>query len=83
MKNSIILYGPGGCGKSYHSKQLAEKLGLDEVLEIESSLEKPKDFGALMLVSKKPERSKFETLSFATAMALAGIKPDSSFGPFL
>lgn len=83
MKNSIIIYGPAACGKTYHSKALAEKLSLDEVIELEGSGQKAKAFGALMIASEKPKQSKFETISFSTAMALAGLKPDSPFGPLL
>lgn len=41
-KQSVIVYGPQGCGKTHHSKRIANYLGLSRLMELDDMKESPR-----------------------------------------
>lgn len=70
-KNSVVVYGPAGCGKTRHARQIMLALGLQKVIEADELQGRPYPRQrALLLTNLLPEASyRGQVMSFEEAMA--------------
>ncbi len=74
MNTSIIIYGPQGCGKTRHSKALAQHFGLSQISDDFPSFSKPNPEDTLHLCQEKPDiPGRTLVLTFDEAMREAGL----------
>lgn len=77
---SVIVFGPGGVGKSHHAEALRRHFGLSSVTHEWDGREPMRDsLGTLVLTSRdlsgRRSISGFRVIAFADAMREAGLTP--------
>jgi len=68
--NTILVYGPQGCGKTRNAERIAQALGLTTIIDaFELSKQPWPRAGALLLTNEKPpKRTRLHVMSFEQAM---------------
>lgn len=75
MKDSIVIFGPQGCGKTRNAKKLASYFGLTQIVDADDEGISELRGSALILTNgyaKIPPR--FRRISYESAMRQAGLK---------
>lgn len=72
MRRSLLIHGPGGCGKTHHADALRKFFGLNRVIDGWREGEKLPPRGALILTNQAPKAPvDANILSFHEAAARA------------
>lgn len=85
MKQSIIIHGPQGCGKTVNGQRLMHAFGLSSVCDASEGWTEPIPAGTLVLCNELPPAHVTRTgsarvLGFAEAMRLAGFQRSTAVG---
>ena len=69
-KPSVVVYGPPGCGKTRHARQIMQALGLQKVVEADDLHGRPYPRQrTLLLTNQRPDASyRGQVMSFDEAM---------------
>lgn len=75
MKQSLIIHGPQGCGKTRNAKALAKHFGLSNVVELDGPMHGSIQFNnTLYLTNQEVRGNKIRSIAFDDAMRQAGLK---------